>query len=339
MIWKLLQAVYDPNAPFPVDPGIFEAALADIEYFHISPQLYQLLKQQGKLESLPVTFRNRLKSKYDEALALNVYIQYENERIFKAFEAAGISVIPIKGVLFANKYFGHIGARSTSDIDLLIQPADMSRAEAIVRSLGFTNAEPQIRSHFHRSLSKPLPAPLPSLTVELHWDLLMAGTSAFGIGDFWRDALPLEPYSRVMELSEYHTFYMICLHGWKHGLNSLKYLIDIVQLIHVKGDDLPFDTLLRDAASHRTYKRICSTLSIVYRQFPFLERRKPLPLPASRRSGEWWSYDSIRGTEKRSFKRYVRLLQFQWFDFDKPWHGIAASVHYLEPSLRNRKGV
>ena len=337
MIWKLLQAIYDPSVPFPTDSNIFDEALADIEYFHIAPPFYQLLMQQGKLASTPVSFQNRLKKKFDETVALNVYIQYENDRIFKAFEACGISVIPMKGVMFATKYFGHIGARATSDIDLLVQAADLSRAEACIRSLGFTSEERPIRSHFHRSFSKPLTGSLPPLTVELHRDLLMDGTSNFSVETLWQDAVPLEPYSRVMELSDYHTFYMICLHGWKHALNSMKYLIDIVQLLHVCSDRIDYDRLLRDAASHQTYKRICSTLSIVYRQFPFLEHRKPLPLP--QRRGDWWSYGAIRGKRNRSLMLYFRFLQYQWFDFDTSRHSFAASIHYLEPHFMKRREV
>jgi len=337
MIWKLLQAIYDSRIPFPAEPRLFDAALDDIEHFHIAPQLYQLLKQQGKLASTPLSFQNRLKTKFDETLALNVYIQYENERIFKAFDAAGITVIPMKGVTFATKYFGHLGARGTSDIDLLVQPTDLGRAEACIRSLGFACEARHIRAHFHRGFSKPLTGSLPPLTVELHWGLLMDGTSNFSVETLWQDAVPLAPYSKVMELSDYHTFYMICLHGWKHALNSLKYLIDIVQLLHVCSDRIDYDRLLRDAASHQTYKRISSTLSIIYRQFPFLERLKPLPLP--HRRGEWWSYDAIRRKQKRSFMQYVRFLQYQWFEFDVSRHRFAAFIHYFEPLLMNRRGV
>ncbi|WP_028610132.1 nucleotidyltransferase domain-containing protein [Paenibacillus harenae] len=337
MIWKLLQAIYDTSVPIPSEPEILEPALDDIAYFRVAPQVYQLLKQQERLDSLPAAYRNRLKNKYDETVRSNLYIHYENERILQAFEASEIPVIPLKGVRFAMKYFGHIGARGTSDIDLLLKKSDMKRAEACIRQLGFTNEEKTIRAHFHRSFSKPLAGTPHSLTVELHWGLLMEGTSRYSIAPFWHEAVPLKPYKQVMELSEYHLFYMICLHGWKHGLNSPKYLIDIVQLLEVSGDRISFDRLLQDASIHRTYKRIASTLSIVYRQFPYLEARKPLKL--SKRRGNWWDYDTVRGKKKNTITRYTRFLQYQWLDFDSPSHGLAASVHYLESLVLFRKGV
>ncbi len=42
----------------------------------------------------------------------------------------------------------------------------------------------------------------------------------------WNDSSTIEGYQHVRELSDLHTFYMICLHGWRHNLDSLKYFID-----------------------------------------------------------------------------------------------------------------
>lgn len=337
MIWKLLRAIYDTSVLFPSEPELLEQALDDITYFHIAPQVYQLLKQQERIGSLPSAFQDRLKLKYDETVRTNLYIHYENERILRAFEASGIPVIPLKGVRFAMKYFGHLGARGTSDIDLLLQESDMKRAEACVRELGFTCEEQTIRAHFHRSYSKPITGSPHPLAVELHWGLLMKGTSRLNIAPFWQESVPLKPFKQLMELSEYHQFYMICLHGWKHGLNSPKYLLDIVQLLEVSADKISFDRLLQDASIHRTYNRIVSTLSIVYRQFPHLEERKPLKL--RKRRGDWWYDDAFRGKKKNAVERYSRFLQYQWLDFDSPNHSLAASIHYLESLILLRKGV
>ncbi|MBC8080491.1 MAG: nucleotidyltransferase family protein [Gorillibacterium sp.] len=337
MIWNLLHAIYDPGSPMPTEPNTLQTIQEDIEYFHIEPQLYHLLKQQNKLEDIPLAFRNQLKVKYDETMLLNLYIQYENEKIFKAFDDSSITVIPLKGVHLATKYFGHIGARGTSDIDLLVKAAELAQAEECIRSLGFTWEEENIRSHFHHSFSKPIVGSTHPLTVELHWGLLMEGTSRFNVEELWREALPMKPYSHVMELSDYHTFYMICLHGWKHGFDSVKYFIDIIQLITVCRDRIDYDRLFRDSVAHQTYKRISSTLSIVYRQFPYLESHKPLIL--SKRTGHWWNYAAIRGKQKRSLTRYLRFLQYHFLEYDLPSHSFVASILYLEPILMQRREV
>ncbi|CAM3870210.1 nucleotidyltransferase family protein [Cytobacillus oceanisediminis] len=43
-------------------------------------------------------------------------------------------VSPLKGVTFAQKYFGYIGTRGTSDIDLLIRPYQLEKAIEFITS-------------------------------------------------------------------------------------------------------------------------------------------------------------------------------------------------------------
>src|SRR5665647_1725364 len=181
MIISLIQALYDPRIPFPHDWDYYEKVLEDIEFFAISSQIYYLLKQQDQLAQTPPFFQTRLKQKYDETLHLNIFIKIQTEQIFREFEEKAIPVIPLKGVSFAETYFGHIGARGTSDIDLLIKKADVEKAIESVKALGYTMEQERIPAHFHWSFSKPLPhSPIP-LTVELHWDLLIENTSDLNI--------------------------------------------------------------------------------------------------------------------------------------------------------------
>jgi hypothetical protein len=87
----------------------------------ISPQVYFLLKEHGKLDETPDFFHNQLKENYKKVFFQNLFIKSQLELLLQDFENKGIDVIPLKGVYFAEKYFGNIGARRTSDIDLLIR--------------------------------------------------------------------------------------------------------------------------------------------------------------------------------------------------------------------------
>jgi hypothetical protein len=333
LIIPLIQALYDPQCPMPTELEFYELALEDTEFFAIGSQVYALLKHDDQLRLTPPFFQNRLKYHYDQTLFLNMLIHNQTESIFRKFEELGIAVIPLKGVYFAKRYFGHIGARGTSDIDLLVKRSDMAQATEGVRSLGFIVEEERIHSHFHWSFSKPLPhSPIP-LTVELHWDLLVEGTSDLNIDEFWNQATRIEPYQFIMALSDYHSFYMICLHGWRHNLNSMKYFIDIIQLIHVLRDKLDYAVLLKDAASHRTLRRITRMLAIVYQHFPHLDRVKELPLP--KRSRLWWSYNSIRYHDDRTIGQYFNMIYYYFMDFDTIKQSLMGPYRFLK--LGNRK--
>ncbi|ULL16610.1 hypothetical protein DVH26_20485 [Paenibacillus sp. H1-7] len=325
MIIPMLQALYDPRSmlPLPTDSAFYEQAKEDIAFFGISSQVYYLLKKRGQLDQTPLFFRTWLEQSYTEALYLNLFIERQMHQILSLFEEQGIEVIPLKGVLLAERYFGHVGARATSDIDLLIHPSDLERAVNWIKSLGFILEQERIPSHFHISYSKPLPnSPIP-LTIELHWDLLKERTANLNINEFWEEARPLEPYKHIKELSSYHTFYLICLHGWRHNLDSLKYFIDMIQMIHVLQDELDYSIFLNNAASHKTLKRITRTIAIVYHYFPHLTRIKEFPVKSTRL---WWEYEAVRQQNDRTLKQYVNWIYYELFDFDSMKHTLWAMV-------------
>jgi hypothetical protein len=321
LIITMIQALYDPRISMPLDKEFFEKSLEDIEFFGIWPQMYWLLKQRGHLEQTPSFFQERLKRKYEETLYLNLFIRNQTKIVLETLEEAGIQTIPLKGTIFAEKYFGHLGARDTSDIDLLVHPSELERAIHCVKSLGYTTEQERIPSHFHWSFSKEIPDSAIPLTIELHWDLLKEKTSDLNLDEFWCQATPLGSYRYIKELSDYHTFYMICLHGWRHNLSSLKYFLDIIQLIHVLQDNLDYTWLSKDAAAHKTRRRIVRMLAIVYRLFPHLADTKELHI--GWKALLWWDYSSLRDN-KRSFKNYANWVYYHFFDFDTVRHTFAA---------------
>jgi hypothetical protein len=326
---KLIKSLYDPYTTLPNDIHFYESAMEDIEYFGISSQVYFLLKQQGKLEQTPDFFKKRLTHNYNESLFKNIFIKNQTEQILHEFETVGIDIIPLKGIRLAEKYFGHLGARATSDIDLLIKFPDLDLAIECVKLLGFTVDEEWIPDHFHCSFSKDLPGSRVPLTVEIHWDLMKETTSNFKIKEFWNQAKLRKKFNHVSELSDYHTFYMICLHGWRHNLDSPKYFIDIIHMIHQFSSKLDYQTLLTDAASHKTLKRIVRTLSIVYQQFPHLDEIREFP---QKRTTIFWDFENFRDPKHKSVKKYVDFIDYQFLSYDSVKHSLVEVLNFIGPS-------
>jgi hypothetical protein len=326
LLISLIHVLYNPELVLPHESGFYERSLEEIEHFSLSPQIYHLLKQRELLHKTPPFFQERLRQESNKALYQNILIRNQTMMILKQFEEYGIRVIPLKGVLFAEKYFGHIGARWTSDIDLLIHRSDLKKAAECVKSLGFAVEEEPLPAHFHCSFSKQLPHSSIPLMVEIHWDLLKENTSNLKIEAFWKQARPYRDFQFVQELSDYHTFYMICLHGWKHYLNSLKYFIDIMQMIYRLNKQLDYSVLWQNAEVDKTLRRMKRTLKIVYDQFPQLDIIKALPI--QRRKDFWWEYQAIRDGKQQKSKQYLNILQFEFGDFDSFRHCLWAISHW-----------
>lgn len=330
MSMHLIHALYDGQTSLPNDFYFYTQILENRDFASVSPQVYFLLKKQGRLAEVPRFFQAHLKDQFNETLLQNIFIKNQLERLLHHFEDLGIDVIPLKGVGFAEKYFGHIGARATSDIDVLIRMPDLEKAIEGVGNLGFTAEENRIRDHFHRSFSKELPeSPIP-LTVELHWDILRQNTAAFDVGTFWSHATPVKPSVHIKELSHPHAFYMICLHGWRHNLQSLKYFLDIIQMIYLLQDELDFPVLLENAAAHRTLKRIIRTLSIVYRECPFLDEIKEF---RDKRTKIYWQYDAMNPLNGKHLKRYIDFIDYQFLSYDLPKHVVAEVLHWIKSDM------
>lgn len=304
----------DSSSPMPHDVSFYQHALQEIKHDGISSQIYFLLKQQGRLTDTPVFFQNELKESFEKALFQNMLIKNQTELILKLFEREGINVIPLKGIFFAGEIFGHFGARATADIDLLIKPESIEKAINLVKSLGYTNVWEHLPEHFHCSFYKPLPqSPIP-LVVELHWNILKENTSKVDINELWAQAKPIAQFLHVKRLSPNHTFYMICLHGWRHNLDSMKYFIDIIQVINKYNEELDYDEIFKLAAAHQTYTRLLRTLSIVYEQFPLLENVKSFPF---KKKKNLWEYRLIKG-----YKQYQDFIDYQFLSYDTIKHSL-----------------
>lgn len=156
MMNQLVSALYKNKIELPSDEAYYEQLLKNQDIDSIAPQVYHLLKSKGKLEQVPDFFCQYLKEQYFQTMQLNLFVKHETSQILNAFEERGMEVIPLKGVGFAESYFGNLGARKTSDIDLLVKDYDIEAAVELVKQLGFTVEEERIPGHFHCSYSKQL---------------------------------------------------------------------------------------------------------------------------------------------------------------------------------------
>jgi hypothetical protein len=330
MTTQLLEALYMPGMALPNDESYYKQLLRNQDFDSIAPQVYHLLKERDKLGEIPDFFYLYLKKQYLKTMQLNLFVKHQTNLLLTQFEGNEIEVIPLKGVFFAEAYFGNLGARRTSDIDLLIKNHKLEEAVKMVKKLGFTTEEERIPGHFHCSYSKQLPGSEIPLVVELHWDLLKESTANFTIHDFWRAATQHGHSNYIKELSAFHEFYMITLHGWRHNLDSLKYFVDIIQLIHCLEEEIDFEELIAVAETHKTRRRIVRTLTAVYQEFPFLDKKKPFPYKTSKQFLKL----NYKKHGSNFYKKYADYIDYQYFSYDTPSHIFNEVIETILPGKK-----
>lgn len=314
---------------------VYHRVLAHTDQDELHAQVYTLLNQSRRLETTPDFFRAQLKEKYEETLFLNFFIKNQTDALLQYCESNRIEVMPLKGVYFAEKVFGHFGARSTSDIDLLIHKEDLEKVKAGIRKQGFVEDEPEIDDHFHVSFSKRLPWTDMPLTVELHWNIVKEDTTHLNAMELWLSAHPFCHYHYVMELDDRHLFYFMVLHGWRHNLDSYRHYLDIVQVIMQLHESIDYSQLMWDAKRHGTLRRVIRTLSMVYAEFPFLDHVKPFPFKRKRGHRLHGKEDASRA--KVTWGQYADFIDYHLTSYDEWGQGARALVDWFKEEKLAKK--
>jgi hypothetical protein len=170
-------------------------------------------------------------------------------RLTDALAAAGVPTCTVKGVALARQLHGHIAARSASDIDLVVAPEDVARADATLQTLGLRRTRPdfaltprQLRHYLRVKPEFEYVHRDAGLRIELLWRLE-------GLPDLPR-LVPVTLGARAFHtLSlEDHALYLL-QHGARHAWFRLFWLVDIARLL--ARDDLDWAQLHARARASR----------------------------------------------------------------------------------------
>jgi Uncharacterised nucleotidyltransferase len=209
----------------------------------VSPFIFRNLRGD---EGMPGSAVDRLKTAYYQSLKRNLGQLNETLRIICMLADAGIGTVPLKGPLASEQFFGDAGKYPSSDIDILVRPADLDRARQVLEKAGYRNEEniawEDLRtSTYHEVLTNG------GFYIELHWNLAMR---YFRVDpEFWwqktfrsvHDGLEIE-----LLAPERYLLYLI-FRAFAKGFFPLKFLVLAAGLTEVAGKDLEWDDFFAHA--------------------------------------------------------------------------------------------
>jgi hypothetical protein len=158
-------------------------------------------------------------------------------QVLGCLEAAGIRALPLKGSILARQLYGDVAARSSIDIDILVERDDLNRAVAAVAELGWTWEADVRRLEGLPALHERLVHPsLPR--VELHWRVhwyerrFAAGALARAESPADGDPLQMQPLDGLVALMLFYA---------RDGFSGLRFPADAAAWWDLKfsGSDLP----------------------------------------------------------------------------------------------------
>jgi hypothetical protein len=168
----------------------------------------------------------------------------EMARLGVAFARAGVPLCALKGPLLAQRLFGDIGLRSSTDLDLLVPAEMLAQADELLLGTGcqrtfpvtpFTPRQWQLYQQDWYNTTYHLPAA--QLTIELHWTIaspnLVAPEAARQM--LARVQAAAQAGSGLLTLAEQDLPVYLLVHGSKHNWVRLKWLVDFAAWMRQAG--------------------------------------------------------------------------------------------------------
>ena len=221
--------------------GVDNPALISLALRHgLVPLLYRTLTTAG-LNTMDAASQLRLRTIAEACRFRTLVLFSELVRLQRALAAAGVIAVPYKGPALAQYLYGDVALRQILDIDLIVRPSDAIKARQVLmdngchplKALSFRRAAAHVWYHCDFVFMTGKRA-----CVDLTWRIAPA---------YWR--LPKIPQlawarlgtlpmagDKVPWLACEDLLLVLCLHGSKHKWDTLKWVVDVAELLRGHPD-------------------------------------------------------------------------------------------------------
>jgi hypothetical protein len=131
------------------------------------------LRESNSIDLFPIRFVDQLHNRFTAQQKKNGCLIKEMERLHELFTGSGIEVIFLKGPFFTLRFYGDLGKRAISDIDLLIRNKEfIVQTDQMLRSDGFElRSIPLFSQHLTTHFTHHFEYRKNNTKLDLHWVL------------------------------------------------------------------------------------------------------------------------------------------------------------------------
>ena len=195
----------------------------------------------------------KTKKQYIQA-AYDLAQRHEASRIFSAFDAAGIRVIGLKGIILKNDIYAASERRPMYDIDVLVRYKDIEHAEEVLRELGYEFlSDGDYNVEFARKFMGEIPYQKGGVIIELHWHLVSMTwnrrATRFDIDAMWERVKETERYGApVLRFALEDEIVYLCYHlAVPHSLWHPSSTKDLYRLLKKNAERLDWTLIVSRA--------------------------------------------------------------------------------------------
>jgi len=205
----------------------------------------------NRAKNVPPEAMADLKDRFRYYKQRGMFFVMELRNVLASLRQAGIRCIPLKGPVLTAGSYGQLGLRDFDDLDLLVAPADVTRAVAVLAKLGYAGwdiPERWVATHLNTESEHNLICADRAVTLDLHWAVgRKYFTMPLDFEELWdRTARTKLIGAEVPDLSPEDNVLFLCYHGGKHLFGRLTWVCDVAATIGAHPN-LDWDALLGKA--------------------------------------------------------------------------------------------
>lgn len=284
--WSLLLAASSPDQrdrdlnhirPLLDQPLDWNATLRLADQHGITSLLYQNLAPLHDV--VPPAVLASLRQNYERNIHKSLFLTRELIRILDCLDGLAIDVIPYKGVVLAEVYYGDMALRKSGDMDLFVRREDVTRIKRAVRALGYTPRVLIPEDAEHDYIDSGYECTFDSAAginlLELQWALQPRFYAVdFDMDGLFERAVTVSVADRYVKTpSPEDLLLILSVHAAKHVWGRLIWLCDIAQII--KRENLDWDWIQSQSQELGIKRILHITLLLMHR---FLATPVPAPI-------------------------------------------------------------
>jgi len=216
-------------------PLKWDALLRLADQHGTSSLLYQNLV---RVESaVPPAVLACLRQSHERNIHKSLFLTRELIRILDCASGLGVDVIPYKGVVLSEVYYGDMAMRQSGDLDLFVRKQDVVRIKSAIRNLGYAPRvfipEDAERDYIDSGYEFTFDSPAGKNLLELQWALQPRFYAVeFDMDGLFERAVNVTVAGRhVKTPSSEDLLLILSIHAAKHVWRRLIWLCDIVQIV------------------------------------------------------------------------------------------------------------
>jgi Uncharacterised nucleotidyltransferase len=237
-------------------------------------------------------------------------------KVSELFQREGIEALPYKGPVLAQLLYGNVTLRQYSDIDVLVQAADVPRARIVLQQAGFRaalqlNAREE-RAYIATGYEYTFHSAKNPNVLELQWRILSRFYAAdFEPADFFIRSRKIQiGDTSITTLGAEDLMLVLCGHAAKHAWCKLSWIRDVAELSQARN--LDWDQVLEEAARAGIQRIVGITFLLAMKMFS-----TPVPDPVQRLIETDIAIGRIAAEVSRNLERGVEpdVDSFAYFRF------------------------